>query len=98
MEGVALDIFGIVTLPARLHGGECFGRAQYVFAILIEQGKGRVEGRSLPHGSRLWLGLSGTYSKGCDCNEQSKNKEELVSQSFHVDHLSLPPHSTGSPG
>ena len=72
MEGVALNEFRVVALSAGLHGGDRVAGFQYIFAVFIEQGKGRVEGRGLFNGSRFRLGKRGADpDEGGDREEQS---------------------------
>jgi hypothetical protein len=93
---MALDKFGIMTLPTSLHGGEWLPGIQDILTIFVEQGKGRVEGRSLLCGRRFRLGENGAYpDKSRHGEEKSDQDEEVALGHFY---FSLPPHSTGSPG
>ena len=74
MEGVSLDELGIVTLSTGLYGGDCVAGVQYIFAVRVEQGKGRVKDGGLLGRSRFRLGKSGAYPK-CE-GEDEKSSDE----------------------
>jgi hypothetical protein len=79
MEGVALNEVGIMTLPTGLHSGQFHAGCQDILAVIIEQSKSWMEGRSLLNWNRVRPGKSRSNAKeGYRYQEQPKCDKDVA--------------------